>query len=70
MYNFSFRGLTIESLGLNNLVGFEFTSVAIVFPPDADGTNLVGNVTLPNPTVISLELVRILNPPHMNVKRS
>ncbi|KAE9372838.1 hypothetical protein N431DRAFT_467068 [Stipitochalara longipes BDJ] len=42
--------------GLDNLAGFEFASAAIVFPPDQDGTNLVGNVTLPNPTVISLEL--------------
>jgi len=70
MCNFSFRRLTIEFLGLNNLAGFEFTSVAVVFPPDPDGTNLVGNVTLPNPTVISLELVRTLNLPHLNVKRS
>lgn len=50
-----------EFLGINNLAGFEFTNVAVVFPPDPDGTNLVGNITLPNPTVISLELVRSPN---------
>jgi hypothetical protein len=43
--------------GLNSLDGFSFASAAAVFPPEADGTNLKGTVILPNPTVVSFELV-------------
>lgn len=44
-------------LGLNKLEGFSFASVAAIFPAEADGTNLNGTVILPNPTVVSFELV-------------
>jgi hypothetical protein len=43
--------------GLNELKGFAITDAAIVFPPDSDGTNLKGNVTLPNPSIVTFELV-------------
>jgi hypothetical protein len=43
--------------GLNSLDGFQFTEAAIVFPPDADGTNLVGSVIMPNPSIVTFEMV-------------
>jgi hypothetical protein len=47
--------------GLDKLNGFSFVSAAAVFPPLADGTNLKGVVILPNPTVVTFEMV--CNPP-------
>jgi hypothetical protein len=47
----------VQLNGLNNLDGFTFASAAVVFPAEADGTNLIGTVVLPNPTVVTFELV-------------
>lgn len=47
--------------GLNNLTGFTFIEAAYVFPSAADGTNLKGTVILPNPSIVTFELVRILS---------
>lgn len=54
----SFSGWSLTCFaGLNKLDGFTFSSAAVVFPPDPDGTNLKGTVILPNPTVVTFELV-------------
>ena len=44
--------------GLSNITGFAFANAAIVFPPEPDGTNLEGTVVLPNPSIVTFELVR------------
>jgi hypothetical protein len=45
-------------IGLDSISGFSFVEAAVVFPPLADGTNLQGTVILPNPSVVTFELVR------------
>jgi len=50
----------IEQTGLNNLTGFSFVEAAAAFPPDPDGTNLKGMVILPNPSIVTFELVSLL----------
>ncbi|KAJ5376276.1 hypothetical protein N7509_013162 [Penicillium cosmopolitanum] len=42
--------------GLNQFDGFSISDATLLLPAEDDGTNLIGNVTLPNPTVISLEV--------------
>lgn len=41
---------------MNKFHGFAISDATLLLPPEDDGTNLIGNVTLPNPTVISLEV--------------
>jgi hypothetical protein len=46
--------------GLNNLTGFSFATAAVVLPPESDGTNLKGSVVMPNPSIVTFELVRTI----------
>lgn len=41
---------------LNSFEGFSISDSALCLPPLADGTNLVGNATLPNPSVLTIEI--------------
>jgi hypothetical protein len=41
---------------LNSFEGFSVTDSALHLPPMADGTNLVGYATLPNPSVLTIEI--------------
>ncbi|KAJ5638863.1 hypothetical protein N7528_001253 [Penicillium herquei] len=41
---------------LLNLDGFSISDATVVLPAESDGTNLIGNTTLPNPTVMTLEV--------------
>ncbi|KAJ5920988.1 hypothetical protein N7466_009314 [Penicillium verhagenii] len=41
---------------LNQFSGFGISDATLVLPAESDGTNLIGNATLPNPSVISLEV--------------
>jgi hypothetical protein len=43
--------------GVNNFSGIAIQDPKLVLPPEADGTNLLANVLLPNPSVISLGAV-------------
>lgn len=49
----------VELAGLAKLNGFAFASAAVVLPAEADGTNLKGTVVLPNPSIVTFELVRL-----------
>jgi hypothetical protein len=44
---------------MNNLSGFSFATAAVVLPPEADGTNLKGVVIMPNPSIVTFELVKL-----------
>lgn len=50
------RKLTILS-GLNQFKGFSIDAAQLKLPAEADGTNLYANATLPNQSVLSLEIV-------------
>lgn len=41
---------------LDNLNGFDFGTLALVVPPDEDGTNIQGNLTLPNWSPLTIGL--------------
>lgn len=41
---------------MNQFNGFSIADATLVLPAESDGTNLIGNATLPNPSVISLEV--------------
>ena len=45
--------------GLNGLSGFNVTSFQIKVVPESDGSNLIGQVFIPNPSVMTLELVSL-----------
>ncbi|MCJ1340282.1 hypothetical protein MMC09_005576 [Bachmanniomyces sp. S44760] len=47
---------TTTMKGLNKLAGFNVTSFQIELTPEADGTNMVGMVYIPNPTVMTLSM--------------
>jgi hypothetical protein len=38
------------------LKGFSIDTARIILPPEADGTNFVGEITLPNPSIVAFEL--------------
>ncbi|KAJ5752189.1 hypothetical protein N7520_009106 [Penicillium odoratum] len=46
----------IVTPSLNQFNGFAIADATLVLPAESDGTNLIGNATLPNPSVISLEV--------------
>jgi hypothetical protein len=46
--------------GLDKLSGFSIDSARVLLPKEADGTNLVGEATLPNHSVFTFALVRYL----------
>ena len=47
---------TTTMKGLNKLSGFNVTSFSIKLTPDPDGTNMVGEVYIPNPSVMTLTM--------------
>lgn len=46
---------SVTIAGLNQLKGFSLASSKLVLPAEPDGTNLVGNLTLPNPGAVSIQ---------------
>ncbi|PLN86851.1 hypothetical protein BDW42DRAFT_198335 [Aspergillus taichungensis] len=46
----------IVTPGLNKFKGLAISDATLLLPPEDDGTNLVGNITLPNPSVLELEV--------------
>ncbi|KAF9891889.1 hypothetical protein FE257_002852 [Aspergillus nanangensis] len=46
----------IKQNTLNSFAGFSIEDSTILFPPKDDGTNLIANATLPNPSVLTLEI--------------
>ena len=42
--------------GLNKLTGFKILDFNILILPEADGSNMIGNVSIPNPTIMSLTM--------------
>lgn len=47
---------TTTMKGLNKFSGFNVTSFSIKLTPDPDGTNMVGEVYIPNPSVLTLHM--------------
>lgn len=45
---------------LNQFKGFSIDSARLQVPAEADGTNLLANATLPNQSVLTLEIVSFL----------
>ena len=48
------RTLTVP--GFNMFKGFSIPEAQLLLTPEADGTNIIGNATLPNPTVVTADL--------------
>ncbi|OBT43684.1 hypothetical protein VE00_05562 [Pseudogymnoascus sp. WSF 3629] len=46
----------VELKGLNKLKGFGIASARAVLPAEADGTNLIAELTIPNASLVSFEL--------------
>ena len=42
--------------GLNKFTGFNVTSFSIKLEPEADGTNMIGEVYIPNPSILTLTM--------------
>ncbi|KAJ5626275.1 hypothetical protein N7510_002584 [Penicillium lagena] len=51
---------TIVSPTLNKFEGFTISDSALLLKPKADGTNLIGNAMLPNPSVLTLQIGTIV----------
>ncbi|CRG86116.1 hypothetical protein PISL3812_03119 [Talaromyces islandicus] len=47
---------SVPSKGLNQFKGFSIDGARLQLPPEADGTNLLANATLPNQSVLTLEI--------------
>lgn len=47
---------TVPSNALNQFNGFTIDSASLILPAESDGTNLVANATLPNQSVLTLEI--------------
>lgn len=45
---------------LNGFAGFAIEGSQLLLPPESDGTNLIANATLPNPSVMTLEIVSVV----------
>lgn len=41
---------------MNQFKGFSISDATLLLPKESDGTNLIGNTTLPNPSVINLQV--------------
>ena len=59
--HFIHRRLTNGFSGLNKLKGFNVTEFHVLTKPDLDGVNMVGKVSIPNPSVMTLAMVRSLS---------
>ncbi|KAF3765746.1 hypothetical protein M406DRAFT_322067 [Cryphonectria parasitica EP155] len=51
---------TVTIAGLNQLQGFAVDSSDILGTPEADGSNLIGNVTIPNPGTVAIEFGELI----------
>lgn len=49
-----------ENLALNSFSGFSISDSTLLLPARSDGTNLIGNATLPNPSVLTIEIGTII----------
>jgi len=45
---------TVDLVGFNSLKGFNLTSFKVLLTPQPDGTNALGTVLIPNPTVLTI----------------
>ena len=45
---------------LNSFTGFSISDSTLLLRPRSDGTNLIGNATLPNPSVLTIEIGTII----------
>ena len=45
-------------LGFKQFAGFSIDSAQLILPAERDGTNLIATATLPNPSILTLEVVR------------
>lgn len=52
--------LTHNSLALDSFTGFSISDSTLLLPARSDGTNLIGNATLPNPSVLTIEIGTII----------
>ena len=48
--------------GLNGLAGLDVTDSKLITPAEDDGTNLRGKVVIPNPSVMTIEMVSHSSP--------
>ncbi|ELR10037.1 hypothetical protein VC83_07374 [Pseudogymnoascus destructans] len=46
----------IQLTGLNGLTGFDIADARLILPPEADGTNLLANLSLPNASILKINL--------------
>lgn len=44
------------STALNQFAGFYLSEATLILPPEPNGTNLIADITLPNPTVLTLQV--------------
>jgi hypothetical protein len=44
---------------MNGMKGFNVTQAKLLWKPEADGTNLIGQVYIPNPSPMTIEMVRL-----------
>jgi hypothetical protein len=51
---------TDRPVALNKFEGFSISDSALLLKPEADGTNLIGNAMLPNPSVLTLQIGTIV----------
>ncbi|CAF9913769.1 MAG: hypothetical protein HETSPECPRED_001655 [Heterodermia speciosa] len=57
----------VRMKGLNSLTGFSIPSFSIKLPPDpTDGTNLIGQIYIPNPSVMTLEMGNLTLTTHIS----
>lgn len=49
-----------NSLALDSFTGFSISDSTLLLPARPDGTNLIGNATLPNPSVLTIEIGTII----------
>lgn len=52
---------------MNGLKGFELQDIMISLIPAKDGTNMNGSVSIPNPSVITVSMVRLLFLPQTSI---
>lgn len=51
------------------MAGFSIPDAHLVLPPEADGTNLLANLSLPNASVLKMDLVSSLESPKTFIQR-
>lgn len=51
-----FHGLLTSEIALNKFEGFSIANSTFLLPAEDDGSNLIANITLPNPSALSFEV--------------